>query len=212
MRLDQGWNQWRIGKTRQSDTHKAGAEAGEDRESEHAHPDVRLQLDASTQMISLSKREADIAVRNARHENPDLIARRIARWPVGLFASKSYIDARGVSSPGSSFEGNDVVVYQPHLQRDNEMTLVSEPLKRGRIVSSLSSSLLVRRSIAAGIGIGEVPVYMGDSDGLIRLWPERTRTTPYDVWLVTHADLRHTASVRAVIDQIVEVFSQTGHT
>lgn len=171
------------------------------------HPDVRVQLDASSQMISLSKREADIAVRNTRPDNPDLIARRIARWPVGLFASQGYIDAHGVPSPGSSFEGHDLVVYQPYLQRNSELTLVSEPLSRGRIVSSLSSSLLVRRSIAAGIGIGEVPVNMGDRDGLIRLWPERTRPEPYDVWLVTHADLRHTARVRAVIDQVVNVFS-----
>ena len=67
------------------------------------------------------------------------------------------------------------------------------------IVASLSSSLLVRRSIAAGID--------GGADGLVRLWPERTRALPYEVWLVTHADLRHTARVRAVIDEIVEVFA-----
>ncbi len=174
------------------------------------HPDVRVQLDASTQMISLAKREADIAVRNARPDNPDLIARRIARWPVGLFASQGYVDAHGVPEPGSAFEGHDLVVYQPYLASNKEMTLVSEPLARGRIVSSLGSGLLVRRSIAAGIGIGEIPVYMGERDGLVRLWPERTRPVPYDVWLVTHADLRHTARVRVVIDEIVAGFSGTG--
>ncbi|PWK30764.1 LysR family transcriptional regulator [Pseudomonas sp. OV226] len=174
------------------------------------HPDVRVQLDASTQILSLSKREADIAVRNTRPDNPDLIARRIARWPVGLFASRAYVQANGVPEPGSAFEGHDLVVYQPYLQGNKEMTLVSEPLARGRIVSSLSSSLLVRRSIAAGIGLGEVPVYLGERDGLVRLWPERTRPLPYDIWLVTHADLRHTARVRAVIDEIVAGFSGTG--
>lgn len=174
------------------------------------HPDVRVQLDASTQMISLAKREADIAVRNARPDNPDLIARRIARWPVGLFASQGYVDAHGVPEPGSAFEGHDLVVYQPYLAGNKEMTLVSEPLTRGRIVSSLGSGLLVRRSIAAGIGVGEIPVYMGERDGLVRLWPERTRPVPYDVWLVTHADLRHTARVRVVIDEIVAGFSGTG--
>ena len=174
------------------------------------HPDVRVQLDASTQILSLSKREADIAVRNTRPDNPDLIARRIARWPVGLFASRDYVDAHGVPAPGSAFEGHDLVVYQPYLQGHKDMTLVSEPLGRGRIVSSLSSGLLVRRAIAAGIGLGEIPVYMGERDGLVRLWPERTRPVPYDVWLVTHEDLRHTARVRVVIDEIVAVFSGTG--
>ena len=174
------------------------------------HPDVRVQLDASTQMISLAKREADIAVRNARPDNPDLIARRIARWPVGLFASQEYLDAHGVPAPGSAFEGHDLVVYQPYLAGNKELTLVSEPLTRGRIVSSLGSGLLVRRAIAAGIGIGEIPVYMGERDGLVRLWPDRTRPVPYDVWLVTHADLRHTARVRVVIDEIVAGFNGTG--
>ncbi|WP_458377262.1 LysR family transcriptional regulator [Pseudomonas fluorescens] len=174
------------------------------------HPDVRVQLDASTQILSLSKREADIAVRNTRPDNPDLIARRIARWPVGLFASRDYVEAHGVPAPGSAFEGHDLVVYQPYLQGNKDITLVSEPLGRGRIVSSLSSGLLVRRAIAAGIGLGEIPVYMGERDGLVRLWPERTRPVPYDVWLVTHADLRHTARVRVVIDEIVAGFAGTG--
>ncbi|NVZ70642.1 LysR family transcriptional regulator [Pseudomonas costantinii] len=174
------------------------------------HPDVRVQLDASTQILSLAKREADIAVRNTRPDNPDLIARRIARWPVGLFASQTYIDRHGVPQPGSLFEGHDLVVYQPHLQSQKDMTLVCEPLGRGRIVAALSSSLLVRRSIAAGLGIGEIALHSGEREGLVRLWPERTRPLPYDVWLVTHADLRHTARVRVVIDEIVAAFAGTG--
>ena len=173
------------------------------------HPDVRVQLDASTQIISLAKREADIAVRNTRPDNPDLIARRIARWPLGLFASQAYVDRHGIPEPGSAFEGHDLVVYQPYLRSHKELTLVCEPLTRGRIVAALSSSLLVRRSIAAGIGVGEIPVHQGERDGLVRLWPERTRAQPYDIWLVTHADLRHTARVRAVIEEIVEVFASS---
>ncbi|MGY2169412.1 LysR family transcriptional regulator [Pseudomonas gingeri] len=174
------------------------------------HPDVRVQLDASTQFLSLARRETDIAVRNARPDSPDLIARRIARWPVGLFASQAYIDRHGIPEPGGLFEGHDLVLYQPYLQNQKDMTLASEPLGRGRIVTTLSSSLLVRRSIAAGIGIGEVPVYIGEKHGLVHLWPQCTRPLPYDVWLVTHADLRHTARVRVVIDEIVAGFAGTG--
>ncbi|CAD0265697.1 LysR family transcriptional regulator [Pseudomonas veronii] len=174
------------------------------------HPDVRVHLDASTQFLSLAKRETDIAVRNMRPDSPDLIARRIARWPVGLFASQAYIDRHGAPEPGSLFEGHDLVVYHAYLQSQKDMTLVCEPLGRGRIAATLSSGLLVRRSIAAGIGIGEMPVCTGERDGLVRLWPERTRPMPYDVWLVTHADLRHTARVRVVIDEIVAGFAGTG--
>lgn len=137
------------------------------------HPDVRVHLDASTQFLSLAKRETDIAVRNMRPDSPDLIARRIARWPVGLFASQAYIDRHGAPEPGSLFEGHDLVVYHAYLQSQKDMTLVCEPLGRGRIAATLSSGLLVRRSIAAGIGIGEMPVCTGERDGMVRLWPDR---------------------------------------
>ena len=123
------------------------------------HPQVQVQLDASTQILSLAKREADIAVRNTRPDNPDLIARRIARWPVGLFAAQAYVDSNGAPEPGTAFEGHDLVVYQPYLANKKDLTLVSEPMNRGRIVASLSSSLLVRRSIAAGLGVGEIRAY-----------------------------------------------------
>ena len=171
---------------------------------------MTVELVLSNRVQDLLQREADIAVRNTRPDNPDLIARRIARWPVGLFASQDYIDRHGVPEQGSLFEGHDLVVYQHYLQSQKDMTLVAEPPGRGRIVAALSSSLLVRRSIAAGIGVGEIPVYTGERDGLVRLWPERTRPLPYDVWLVTHADLRHTARVRVVIDEIVAAFAGTG--
>lgn len=175
------------------------------------HPDIRVQLKASTQMLNLSKRETDIAVRNLKPENPDLIVRRIARWPVGLYASQDYLDRLGVPAPGSAFAGHDLVIYQAYLDQKEEVTLATEPITHGRIVSTLDSSLLVRRAIAAGIGIGEIPLHMAEQDGLVRLWPERTRRLPYDVWLVTHADLRHTARIKVVIDKIVEVFRAASH-
>jgi DNA-binding transcriptional LysR family regulator len=170
------------------------------------HPDVRVRLDASIQVMSLSRREADIAVRNVKPQNPDLITRCIARWPVGLFASAHYAQTRGEPLLGSGFAGHDLIMYQPYLDTGQEPTIVSEPVSQGRLVATVSSSLMMRKSIAAGIGIGELPVCMGELDGLTRLWPERSRQTTYDVWLVTHEDLRHTARVRAVIERIVEAF------
>lgn len=171
------------------------------------HPDIQVQLDASTQMLNISRREVDIAVRNARPDNPDLIARRLARWPVGLFASKTYLKTRGMPEQGKHFQGHDLVLYQPHFERIKDLTLVGESLRNGRVVSTLSSSLLVRRSIAAGIGLGELPLYMGRCDGLTRVWPERTSAASYEVWLVTHTDLRHTVKIKAIIDEVAEVFS-----
>ncbi|WP_445147363.1 LysR family transcriptional regulator [Dyella sp. Tek66A03] len=60
-----------------------------------AHPDVRVLLDTSTQLQSLAKREADIAIRTIKPENPNLLARKLAAWPMGLYASVDYIERHG---------------------------------------------------------------------------------------------------------------------
>lgn len=174
------------------------------------HPGIEVKLQASVQMLNLSKREADIAVRTLKPENPDLIVRRVARWSSAIFASAGYVAARGVPEAGTAFNGHDLVLYQPHLDGGKDMTLTSEPITHGRVAMTCTSGLLVRNALAAGIGIGEIPVPLGERDGLVRLWPERERF-PYDIWLVTHKDVRHTARVRVVIDAIAEAFAMATH-
>lgn len=173
------------------------------------HPDVSVVLNSSSQLLNLSRREADIAIRTRKPENPDLIFRRLARWPMGLFASRAYLERHGVPEPGAAFSGHDIVMYEPYLTESREPSLVGEPIGSGRIVAAVNSSMMVRRAIGAGLGLGEIPLYIGQQDGLVRIWPERERSKPYEVWMVTHEDLRHTARIRAVIDQVVQVFSAT---
>lgn len=66
---------------------------------------------------------------------------------------------------------------------------------------------MMRAALKSGLGIGEIPVHMGEHDGLARVWPAHVRKAPYEVWLVTHRDLRHTARIRATIDEIVFAFA-----
>ncbi|TPQ29995.1 MULTISPECIES: LysR family transcriptional regulator [Cupriavidus] len=170
------------------------------------HPDVRVLLNTSTQMMNLARREADIAVRTIKPDNPDLAARLLARWTVGLYASRTYLKRHGEPAVGTGFAGHDLVIYQPHTSGSRLPTLVGEPTHTGRLVSAVNSSLMLRATIRAGIAIGEVPVHLAERDGLVRIWPKRERAQPYEVWLVTHQDLRHTARVRAMIDAIVAEF------
>jgi len=172
------------------------------------HPNVQVQLHTSTAFLSLVKRETDIAIRNVKPENPDLIARSLASWPVGLFASPEYLERMGEPSVGKAFAGHDLVVYQPYFDNNKDLHLVGEPITQGRVVASVSSSLLVRRAVLAGIGLGELPLALALNQNLVRVWPHRLNPNPYSVWLVTHSDLRHTARVRAVIDELVSIFNE----
>ncbi|MEX3942655.1 LysR family transcriptional regulator [Paraburkholderia sp. BR10937] len=172
------------------------------------HPDVSVMLDTTTMLLNLAKREADIAIRTVKPRNPDLLARRLAHWEVGLFASHDYVRRHGEPVPGERFAGHDLVVYQPYFAKARVPAFVGEPLTDGRIVARLNTNLTLRAALKAGLGISEIPVPMGERDSLVRIWPDRTNDASYEVWLVTHQDLRHTARIRVTIEEIVIAFGR----
>jgi len=172
------------------------------------YPNIRVEINAGTQMLNLAKREADIAIRTITPDNPDLLIRRLAAWPIGLFASHDYLARHGIPTPGCGFAGHDIVAFQAHVDTGERYTLAQERLhESARIVTSANSSLLVRTAVAAGLGLGEMPVYMGERAGLVRVWPPHTRPQDYEVWMVTHSDLRHTARVNKVIEYLAQAFA-----
>lgn len=169
-------------------------------------PHIRVDLEVSTQLLSLSRRQVDIAFRNVRPEAADLVVRRVASWPVGLFASADYVERFGVPEPDDELRGHHLVAYAPYLEHKAFLTMAGLPARQARIALAVRSSLLVRKGVAAGIGLGEMPVWMGEREGLVRIWPERRRATDYEVWQVMHPDLQRTARVRATAEFLSEAF------
>ncbi len=170
-----------------------------------AHPDLRVVLTTSVQLTNLARRDADIAVRNVRPDNPDLISRRLARREMGLYASKAYLKAHGEPRRGTAFEGHAVVIYQRGLMARAD-TMVGEPYANARVAMEVNSGLVLREAVRAGLGMAELPVYMAEGDARMkRVWPDRAEH--YDVWMVLHGDLHRSGRVRAVADAIVDVFA-----
>ncbi|QTD94899.1 LysR family transcriptional regulator [Burkholderia anthina] len=172
------------------------------------HPDVRVLLSTTTRVLDLARREADIAVRTTRPDQPDLIVRLLARWDVGLYATRRYLERFGEPRPGSRFAGHDIARYQPGVTQRQHDTLAGESAADGRIVAELDSSLMLATFVRAGLALGELPTYLARRDPeLVRVWPGRQRAQPYETWLVLHQDLARTARVRVVVDALVETFA-----
>lgn len=159
-------------------------------------PHIRVDLEVSTQLLSLTRRQVDIAFRNVRPESPDLVVRRVVSWPVGLFATAGYLARFGDPQPEDELRGHHLVAYGPYLEQHPYLTMAGVPARQGRVATAVQSSYLVRKAVAAGIGIGEMPLWMGEREGLVRIWPQRRRPHDYEVWLVMHPDLQRTARVR----------------
>lgn len=166
-------------------------------------PGIRVDLEVSAD-AQPGPPPNDIAFRNVRPEAPELVVRRVAAWPVGLFASAAYVARFGEPVAEDELRGHHLVVYGPFLEQRPVPTMVDVPARQARIAMAANSSLLVRKAVAAGIGLGEMPVSMGEREGLLRIWPQRQRSDDYEVWQVMHPDLQRTARVRVTAEFLAQ--------
>jgi DNA-binding transcriptional LysR family regulator len=171
------------------------------------HPGIRIVLATSTHVTNLTRREADLAVRSVRPDNPDLIVRHLSHRAVGLYASRDYLQRYGEPRQGEAFAGHRVVTYTSGALRYRIEALCGEPIRNATVAVEANSGLMIVEAVINGLGIGELPIHMAqDFPQLVRIWPRQEEG--YDIWLVMHADLHRTARVRAVADVIVEAFAQ----
>ena len=169
------------------------------------HPEIRIVLSTGTEITSLTRREADLAVRTLKPTSPDLISRHLTKRSMGLYATKGYLKERGMPIPGNGLAGHDIVIYQDTVAPRHREKICMEPVINARVAMEVNSGLMLLDAARKGMGVTELPCHMADGDPqLTRIWPERA--DHYDVWLVMHSDLSRSARVRAAADAIVDSF------
>ncbi|MGN8000917.1 LysR family transcriptional regulator [Sphingomonas sp. 22176] len=162
-----------------------------------AHPDVTLDIVASSGFLSPSKREADIAVMLSRPRAGPVIARKLTDYALQLFATKGYLAAFGMPhQPSDLREGHRFTSYIPDLIYAPELNYLDE-FGPGLVPHLRSSSINAQyRIVRSGVAIGVLPAFIGGSDpALVPVLPQRRILRTF--WQVTHKDSHQRALVRA---------------
>lgn len=73
---------------------------------QQAHPQVRLQLVTNNAFLSLTRREADVAVRGSNQPPDNLLGRRVGRIQTAPYAARCYLTGKPAGCPGPSTCGS----------------------------------------------------------------------------------------------------------
>lgn len=173
----------------------------------YQYPGVRINLVASNEASDLRRRAADIAIRNFRPTEPDLIARKVGEFSATLYARPeiladlpSPLTDDLCKAPFIGFLSNNERYVGALAQRG--LTLREE-----QFVARTDSHLVHWQMARAGIGIGMMPVELGDAEPEVeRVFEDRVFGS--DVWLVSHRELRMNLRVRTVFDFLAAELSE----
>lgn len=166
-----------------------------------SHPGICVELVPDTRLLSLSKREADIALRPSRFRGNEIHARCVGTFSLGIYASRSALS-----------EGAPLPLV---TTLDDQATLPETAWLRSLYpdapVALQSNDRHVHfQAAVSGLGLVVLSRFHADREPELVLLHEADPATNRELWLGVHADLRHTPRIRAVIDAIAaELASQT---
>ena len=165
------------------------------------HPELRIHLLGEKRIASLSRREADVAVRLVRPVEAGLVTRKLGGFQFALYGAKRYLAGRrsGDLELIAFDDESDALPQQKWLRA----LAGSRPIVLR--TNDLESQLAAAR---AGVGVAALPSFLARRHPELERVAIRARPIAREVWLVVHDDLRAAPSIRAVIDFLVEATAE----
>lgn len=163
----------------------------------NAHPEIVLELAASNEILNLSRRDADVAIRPSVEPPDMLVGRRVGTIAFALFAATDYLKRKPARL---KLEEHDWAAPDDSLAHLRAAQWIDATIPSGRIVFRTGSLVTLQRAVRAGIGVAPLPCYLGDSDPALRRLGGTMDAFAAGLWLLTHPDLRRVARIRAFMD------------
>lgn len=171
------------------------------------HPGVTIELRASARALDLSRREADVAIRLARPTEPTLVARQLGKMRFSLYASRAYLDRRGVPRTASELEGHDLIGFDTSLDELPQARWLAKTVRGPRFVLRTTTTSAQVHACAEGVGIALLGTYLAPRETrLVTVLPS-LQPPPREVWIVAHRDVRKSAKVTVVWDWLSRAVS-----
>ncbi|WP_447926596.1 LysR family transcriptional regulator [Vreelandella sp. EE27] len=169
------------------------------------HPDIDLEVAISNQRHSLSRREADIAIRPTRTPPEALVGRPLGEVALAVYGQRARWQATPTPRPPGALLDECWVGPDVHMGD----AVLEDWMKDKNAAYRLDSLLGMQSAVREGAGIAVLPCYLGDGDSaLVRLSdPIEALATP--LWLLTHPDLRQVARVRAFMETVTQAIRRT---
>lgn len=171
-------------------------------------PKLEIDVVADNGVRDLVRREADIAIRHARPDQPNLLARRVRDETMRFYASRAYLDTYG-EPKSDDLTHHQILSFVDVDQMLGYLLPIGLDVSKANFRVTSSSQLVAWEMARNGLGM------MIMTDQIAARFPEfvsvlnEIETFTIPTWLVVHSELRTSRRIRFVFDHLVERLSQT---
>jgi DNA-binding transcriptional LysR family regulator len=164
---------------------------------------IEFELVASHTLANLSRREADLLIREQVPDLASLVTRRLGRVAYAVYGTPRLAPASASREtlralPWAGFD-------EDHNYMPGQGWLLAL-LDGARPGVRVNNWLVLQEAVRGGAAVAVLPCYLGDADSTIRRIGGVIKDVGADQWLLVHRDLRALPRVRAVMDALVALF------
>jgi DNA-binding transcriptional LysR family regulator len=171
------------------------------RSLQNVHPLLSYELHTGNELASLTRRDADIAVRATKRPPQHLVGRHIGPIRVALYAAK-----RGGARKLAEVEAgkSDWIAPDDALPEHPSVVWRKRHFPKAAPRYRVSSILSVLELVALGLGVGIVPLFLAEGRSDVVRLTEALAECETELWLLTHPESRHLRRVGAVYAHLAE--------
>jgi DNA-binding transcriptional LysR family regulator len=169
------------------------------------HPRLSIDLLPLPRFVSLSKREADIAVTIEPPTGGSYVRARLADYNLKVYATRGYLDTHPAIERVEDLRTHDFIGYVDELVFSSELRYLETIAQRERIVFR-STSVIAQYTAATGGGaLAVLPCFLASPDP--RLVPVLDGAVVFNrtFWIYCHEEQRKLWRVRALWDFLREI-------
>jgi len=165
------------------------------------HPLLNHELHTGNELASLTRRDADIAVRATRRPPQHLVGKQIGAIKVAVYAAR-----RGGARLFADVEAGrcDWIAPDDAMPDHPSVTWRKRHFPKVLPRYRVNSILTVLELVALGLGVGIVPLFLADGRKDVVRLTEPLDECETDLWLLTHPDSRHLRRVSAVYTHLAQ--------
>ena len=158
------------------------------------YPQIALHIGIDNNMLDLSKRDANIAVRPTLSPPEYLVGKRIGPLAFAVYGAADYLQ----TTTASTLPEHQWIGLGESQERHRTLQWLQKTIPLEQVGLRMDGFASVAQACADGLGLAVLPCFLGDNLAPLRRMQEPIPELASELWVLTHPDLRKTARIQTV--------------